>query len=151
MLTPLFLDNLLSSLVDNEGFYLLKEKNLPRLHTVELRGNRLAASEPPMLDSPLDSHAAVEYSSYLKKIGLFHSGVKMVIMAENSIETMAAFYEVPKDDPKDPNVILKLNPFGSRMGVVPNLVVLHLRKNRLKSLQGFTAECFHNLEYLNLR
>ncbi|KAL7059743.1 hypothetical protein AAHC03_013825 [Spirometra sp. Aus1] len=73
----------------------------------------------------------------------------MLVMAENSLSSLAAVYHPPEEE-EDPNS-LKLNPLGSRMGLVPGLVVLHLRKNGIKHLHGFTAVCFASLEYLNLR
>ena len=74
----------------------------------------------------------------------------MLVLPQNSIKTMASVYMPPEKKFSDDNVIFKLNPFGSRMGLVPNLVVLHLRGNGLRSLQGFTREGYTSLKYLNL-
>ncbi|VDL86796.1 unnamed protein product [Schistocephalus solidus] len=137
--------NLISSLVDEEGAYLLEEDALPRLHTIELRGNRLSTSLPNFAEPEKNPP---DLSIYLRRIGFSHSGLKMLVMAENSLSSLAAVYHPPEEEDES---ILKLNPLGSRMGLVPGLVVLHLRKNGIKHLHGFTAVCFASLEYLNLR
>uniref|UniRef100_A0A5K3ETC2 Recep_L_domain domain-containing protein n=1 Tax=Mesocestoides corti TaxID=53468 RepID=A0A5K3ETC2_MESCO len=77
--------------------------------------------------------------------------LKFLILADNKINTMASVYKPPGDVSGGEEVTLKVNEFGSRMGLVPNLVVLHLRKNGIRSLQGFTKEAFASLKYLNLR
>ncbi|VDN16711.1 unnamed protein product [Dibothriocephalus latus] len=135
-------DNLISSLVDEDGAYLLEEDALPRLHTIELRGNRLTTSLPNFAEPEPD------VSVYLRRIGFSHSGLKMLVMAENSLSSLATVYHPPEEPNEN---ILRLNPLGSRMGLVPGLVVLHSRKNGIKNCHGFTAVCFASLEYLNLR
>ncbi|VDD74443.1 unnamed protein product [Mesocestoides corti] len=142
--------NRISSLVDKDGNYLLEEENLPKLHTLELRRNQITANLPT-LNGPLSKNESNDVQKYLKKIGLYHSGLKFLILADNKINTMASVYKPPGDVSGGEEVTLKVNEFGSRMGLVPNLVVLHLRKNGIRSLQGFTKEAFASLKYLNLR
>lgn len=135
--------------MDEEGNSLLEEDNLPSLHTLELRENAISTFLPE-LDVPLSESRASNYKKYLHKIGLFHTGLKMLILPSNDIQTMASVYRPPTAEGSD-KVTLSLNPFGSRMGLLPNLVVLHLRGNTIKSLLGFTREAFTSLKYLNLR
>ncbi|KAM7532764.1 hypothetical protein Aperf_G00000129668 [Anoplocephala perfoliata] len=142
-------DNLITSLVDEEGNGLLEEDNLPALHTLELRENAISAALPE-LDKPLSEKQSYNYRKYLHKIGLYHTGLKVLILPSNHIQTMASVYRPPATEDSD-KLILTLNPFGSRMGLLPNLVILHLRGNAIKSLIGFTREAFTSLKYLNLR
>ena len=150
MKTVIFLDNLIASLLDENGNNLIVEDNLPELHTLELRGNKIK-TELPKLDTPLSDKQSKGYKKYLQRIGLIHMGLKMLILPQNSIKTLASVYIPPDKKSSDDRLTFKLNPFGSRMGLVPNLVVLHLRENGLRSLQGFTRQGFPSLKYLNLR
>ncbi|KAL5967029.1 Leucine-rich repeat-containing protein 23 [Taenia solium] len=143
-------DNLIRSLVDENGECLIEEDNLPELHTLELRHNNIRA-ELPKLNQPLPEKQAADYQKFLQRIGLYHMGLKMLILPKNELKTLALVYRPPENIDSDKGTILKVNPFGSRMGRLPNLVVLHLRGNGLRSLQGFTREAFTSLKYLNLR
>uniref|UniRef100_A0A915EUK6 Leucine rich repeat containing protein 23 n=1 Tax=Echinococcus canadensis TaxID=519352 RepID=A0A915EUK6_9CEST len=143
-------NNSIRSLVDEDGNGLIQEDNLPELHTLELRQNNIK-TELPKLNHPLPEKQAADYQKFLQRIGLYHMGLKMLVLPENEIKTMALVYRPPENIDSDKGTILKVNPFGSRMGRLPNLVVLHLRGNGLRSLQGFTREAFASLKYLNLR
>ncbi len=129
---------------------MIEEANLPKLHTLELRGNRFRVVMPPV-DEQLTDYEAERVQTYLKKMGFFHPGLRLLMLPENRVKTLAAVYVHPQELPKGENVTLKLNPFGSRLGMLPNLVALHLRGNGLKSLQGFTSEALPSIKYLNLR
>lgn len=128
----------------------MDEANLPKLNTIELCHNKFE-TKVPTLNTPLHGKEAKNYEKFLRKIGFFHSNLKMLDLTDNKITSLAAIYKPPEDVPEDDNITLKVNPFGCRLGMTPSLVVLHLQNNGLTSLHGFTKEAFGSLRYLNLR
>ncbi|KAG5452865.1 Leucine-rich repeat-containing protein 23 [Clonorchis sinensis] len=130
----------------------------PQLHTLELAHNKLSRGDGRD-EEEMNNPSPVRFQ--LPKL-------KALFLGQNALKSFAIYRLVPKVTTSDTfdelavgeemmeettltNMVLARDEEESALGELPQLSVLHLRRNKLRDAYGLTEKAVPALQYLNMR